>query len=90
MLERDIFVAFVAFVLGFGLIIVSVTNNGSYFQMRSPAMLSNFIGRSNARLVVAAAGGLAVFMGVYVSIQHLPLKRNAPSLDSEFNIDDNQ
>lgn len=65
-MERDFFVGAVAGTLGISLLALSITNRESYFEMRTPSLLTKWVGRERARWIVGLAGTLMVALAVYV------------------------
>lgn len=63
---RDIFVAFVAITLGGTMLYASIINEGWCFQMRIAQAIEDNRGRKQARTVIASAGTVIIFLGLYL------------------------
>ena len=66
MFERDLFVAFVAIVLGGVIVWAGAVNHPLCFQIWLPKLLDRKFGRDRARFIVVLMGACAICVGGYL------------------------
>ena len=66
MLERDLFVAFVAIVLGGVIVWAGAVSHSLCFQIWLPKLLDRKFGRDRARFIVVMMGAVAIGIGGYL------------------------
>ena len=65
MIERDYFVALVAFVLGAMMLYSAILNEGWCFQMAMARKISKHGGHQSARIFIGSIGTFVILLGVY-------------------------
>ena len=66
MIERDLLVSFIALSLGLLMITSALVNYEKAFQLNTPQYLTQTLGRSGARFVMATIGLFVVSLGLYL------------------------
>lgn len=66
MFERDLLVSFIALALGLLMLTSAFVNYDKAFQLNTPQYLTQTLGRTGARLVMAFVGLFVVTLGVYI------------------------
>lgn len=65
MIERDYFVALVAFGLGAMMLYSAILNEGWCFQMAMARKISKHSGHQSARIFIGSIGTFVILLGVY-------------------------